>query len=118
MALDHARSGQVVALQPHAAAGLVAAAGARSHALFKSAQLEVMRLVLAAGSSLGEHSVPGELTLQCLQGSASVVADGSAQQLRGGELLYLRGGVAHSVRALEDCVLLLTLVLCGSSGGA
>lgn len=118
MALDHARSGQVVALQPQAAEPAFAAAGARSHALFKSAQLEVMRLVLAAGSSLGEHSVPGELTLQCLQGSASVVADGSARPLRGGELLYLRGGVAHSVRAVDDCVLLLTLVLCGRRDAA
>ncbi len=107
MALEHARSGDVVALPDLEAAPPCA----RSHALLKSGQLEVMRLVLPAGAAMPEHRVAGDLTLQCLQGAARVVAEGSARPLRRGDLLYLRGGSEHSVQALEDCTLLLTLVL-------
>ena len=42
--------------------------GARSHALFKSNDLEVMRIVLRAGQELPPHTVSGEITLQCLEG--------------------------------------------------
>ena len=37
-------------------------------ALFKTEELEVIRLVLAAGKSLPPHKVPGEITIQCLEG--------------------------------------------------
>jgi quercetin dioxygenase-like cupin family protein len=82
-----------------------------SSALFKSEQLELMRIVLASGASLPPHAVGGEITVQCIEGAAEVTLDDGAVTLRAGQLLYLPGGCRHGVRALADCSLLLTIVL-------
>ena len=44
-------------------------------ALFKSKDLELMRLVLLAGRSLPPHKVAGEITIQCIEGSIEVTAE-------------------------------------------
>ena len=64
MALQHASSGDVIDVRPYGAR----IDGAQSIALFKSTQLEVMRLVLPAGHRMPPHHVPGEITIQCLEG--------------------------------------------------
>lgn len=107
MALKHLLPMQPVDLQPPEA-GL---ADAKSVALFKSEQLEVMRLVLPAGRVLPRHRVDGEITVQCLEGDVVVHADGEQTALRAGQMLYLRGGVSHSVAASSDASLLLTVAL-------
>ncbi len=88
-------------------------AGAKSVALFKSEQLEVIRLVLPAGKSLPSHRVDGEITVQCLEGQVDIEADGRHTQLRSSQMLYLQGGVTHSIVASSDSSLLLTVVLRG-----
>lgn len=85
----------------------------RTSALFKSDQLELMRVVLAAGATLPAHAVAGEITVQCVEGAAELTLDDGAVTLRAGQLLYLPGGCRHGVRALADCSLLVTLVLGG-----
>ncbi len=108
MALPHTQPGQAVDVGPLGPA----LHEARSHALFKSAQLELMRLVLSAGSSLPPHAVPGEITVQCVEGSAELLLDdGAATVLQAGQLLYLPGGCRHAVRALTDTSLLVTIVV-------
>ena len=57
MALQHARQGQVIDVQPYGAA----IRDAQSIALFKSDQIEVMRLVFPAGHHMPTHKVPGEI---------------------------------------------------------
>ena len=107
MAIAHARPGQVVEVRPLGAR----LAQEKSAALFKSDDLEVMRLVLLSGRSLPPHSVAGEITVQCIEGSVDVTVDGASHVLRAGELLYLAGGVTHGVTALEDSSALVTLAL-------
>jgi quercetin dioxygenase-like cupin family protein len=117
MALEHAQPAQPWDVRPLGAA----IAGQASQALFKSRQLEVLRLVLPAGRSLPEHRVAGELTLHCLEGALAVEAQGATHRLAAGQLLYLPGGVPHSVRAEQDASALMTLVLAvdehGDRGG-
>ena len=67
MAIPHAEPGDVIDVRPLGPA----LAGARSHALFKSNDLEVIRLVLRTGQGLPPHGVSGEITLQCLEGRIS-----------------------------------------------
>lgn len=86
-------------------------AAEKTTALFKSADLEVMRLVLTAGKSLPPHSVPGEIMVQCLEGALVVTAEGRSHALGAGQLLYLAGGVIHGVTALEDASALVTIAL-------
>lgn len=107
MAIEHAQPGQPVDVGPLGPR----LAGAKTVALFKSAQLEVIRLVLRAGKALPPHKVDGEITIHCLEGRLAVGAGGSRQELAAGQLLYLGGGVAHDVQALEDASALVTIVL-------
>ena len=107
MATPHAAPGDAVSVAPFGPA----LAGQRTVALFKSAQLEVMRLVLPAGKSLPPHKVPGEITVQCIEGAIDITAEGRSHVLRAGELLYLEGGTVHGVTALQDASALVTVVL-------
>ena len=112
MALPHAASGQVVDLLGSKAAS------AESFALFKTRQLEVMRLVLPAGKSVPPHQVAGEITVQCLEGRLEFAAGGQTRVMRAGQLLHLSGGVEYGLTALEDACALVTFVLHGSAGTA
>ena len=107
MALPHAQPGQAVEIGPLGAR----LAHEKTVALFKSQDLEVIRLVLVAGSSLPAHRVRGEITVQCIEGTIDVTADGRSHVLRPGQLLYLAGGVTHGVAALQDASALVTVAL-------
>ncbi len=107
MAIPHAVSGQPVSVLPAADA----AADRQTVALFKTTELEVMRLVLLQGKSMPAHKVTGDITVQCLEGSIRFNSDGKEQVLKAGELLYLQGGVVHSLTALQDSCALLHIVL-------
>jgi len=107
MAIPHALPGQVVDVLPPGAN----LCDAKTVALFKSQDLEVMRLVLQAGKSLPPHKVPGEITIHCVAGAMSVTAEGAEHILRSGQLLYLRGSALHDVKALEDMCAIVTVAL-------
>ncbi len=107
MAIPHAAPGEPIDVRP-----LGARLGQeKTIALFKSDHLEVLRLVLPAGKSMPAHKVPGEMTIQCLEGQVAVTGDGPDTVLNAGELLYLRGHVVHGLSAREDASVLLTLAL-------
>ncbi|MES2126964.1 MAG: hypothetical protein V4463_06800 [Pseudomonadota bacterium] len=107
MALQHAVSGQKIALQR----GDDDIAHFTSVALAKTAHMELMRLVLPKDRQMPVHKVDGELTLQCLEGEIEVDAHGITTTLVAGEMLYLAGGVPHGVKAKVDAVALLTILL-------
>jgi quercetin dioxygenase-like cupin family protein len=107
MALPHATSGQLIDVRPigeHITAAI-------SNALFKTEHLELMRLVLPTGKTMPEHAVPGELTIQCLEGVVELHAHQKTQVLLAGDLVYLAGGEPHALRARENASVLLTLLL-------
>ncbi|MDM0047152.1 cupin domain-containing protein [Variovorax dokdonensis] len=104
MAIAHAVSGDVVDLRAPSSPD-------RTVALFKAPDLEAMRLILAAGKTMPEHSVPGSLTVQCLKGRIELVLPDRSPVLEAGQFAYLGGGVPHALRALEDSDVLVTLVI-------
>jgi len=106
MSLPHAASGDVIRLDP-LQSGL---RDALSYAIVRTPHLELIRSVLHRGRSVPEHQVDGELTLQCIEGRLKVHAHGRTMVLAPGELLFLEGGVPHSIAAEEDSSALLTLV--------
>lgn len=107
MAVPHAIPGQVIDVRPLGARF----SGEKTTALFKSNDLEVMRIVLQAGRSLPPHKVAGEITVHCLEGSMSITTEGKDHVLRAGEMLYLTGGAVHGALALEDTSALVTVAL-------
>lgn len=107
MAIAHTLSGQPTDVSPLGAA----LATARTVALFKTDELEVIRLVLPAGKSMPPHQVAGAVTLQCIEGQIDVTCEDGSHRLGAGQLLYLPGGVRHGVVGVEDASALLTIVL-------
>ena len=105
MALPHAAPGQVVDILGSKAAS------AQSFALFKTDEIEVMRLVLPAGKFVPSHQIAGEVTVQCLEGSFEFTADDEMRVMHAGQLLHLSGGTTYSLVALEDASALITMVL-------
>lgn len=107
MALPHAAHGQKFDIPRLGAAP----ADARSHTLFKTAELEVIRLVVHKDKELPPHSVPRPITVQCLEGSVAFTALGQTQELEAGQILYLEGGETHALRGITDAAVLLTILL-------
>ena len=107
MALQHAASGERIPLQR----GDDDIAHFTSVALAKTENMELIRLVLPKERAMPEHMVEGEITLQCLEGEIVCNAHGASTVLKPGEMLFLLGGVPHSVQANVDSVALLTILL-------
>jgi quercetin dioxygenase-like cupin family protein len=104
MALTHALPGEVVDLRP-----LGPALGrAKTTALVKSTQFEAVRLVLPEGRHVPSHSVTGQISLLCLEGQVTVHAHTDIS-LRASEWVYLDRGAPHSLTAILDSSLLLTI---------
>lgn len=109
MALPHAQPGDLIDIRPLGAA----LATHKTHTLYKSGALEVFRLVLPAGKAVPEHSVAGELTVQCLEGHIMFRLGERSTAMRAGELMCIPGGAQHALKALEDSSVLVTLQLAG-----
>jgi len=107
MAINHSLSGEAVNVLPLGEKLPVE----KTAALFKSEDLEVIRLVLAAGKSLPPHKVPGEITIQCIEGKIDVTAEGKSHVLSTGQLLFLSGNLVHGVVAIENSSALVTIAL-------
>lgn len=110
MALPHARSGDVVSLLPLREKIATTATAA----IIKAAQLEVIRVVLRAGQEMRQHDTPGEITVQCLEGEVEFHTGSSAHLLAAGDFLHLAPRAPHSLRALTDASLLVTIALAGT----
>lgn len=114
MSLHHAESGEIIDIRPLGnKLGETA-----SIALFKTAQLEAMRLVLAGGKEIQEHQVGGDFTLQCLEGVAELRAHGRTQILHAGEMVFVSANVPYSICAVQDASLLMTLARNPSGEGS
>lgn len=114
MALPHAQSGQIVSVRP-LGERLPQAVTA---AVLKAGQLEVIRVVLPAGKSMKEHQTPGEATVQCIEGVVAFSSEQGIQQLHPGDFVHLAPRALHSLQALEDASLLVTLCLRPVQGAA
>ena len=107
MAIAHATSGDLIHAQPLGSR----LPDVQSHALLKSEQLELIRLVLPAGKGLKEHRVDGEITIQCLEGVIELSTQTRTLSLKAGDLVFLSGGEPHGLKALEPASALLTISL-------
>lgn len=107
MALIHAQPFDVISLKP--LAGKLHEV--KTHSLLKTGQLQLMRVVMAAGQSMPEHHVAGEITVQCLEGKVLISTPGRSCALVAGELMVLPAHEPHGLKALADSSLLVTVLL-------
>lgn len=107
MAIEHLQSGQCVSVRPlgdqlH---------NAKTTALLKADQLEIVRIVLQAGKGMREHAAPGEITIQCIEGCMELRTPDAMHLLNPGDFVHLRAGAPHSLMARSDTSALVTMVI-------
>ena len=85
----------------------------QTKSLARESGVSVIMMAMEAGDAIEEHSAPGVVTVQLVDGHAILVADGETFDLRPGEMLLFQPGVVHNVRAEEQSVVVLTV-----TGGA
>ena len=79
-------------------------------ALMKTSDMEAIRMVLSKGKEITEHSVDGEMSVQCLEGKTEFDVGDEKHVLTSGDWLYLGRSQPHSLRVIEDSVLLVTIL--------
>ncbi len=107
MALVHAQPLDVISIRP--LAGRLPEV--KTHSLLKTDKLQLMRVVLAAGQTMPEHHVSGEITIQCLEGEVCVTTPQRSLSLTAGELIVLPAHAPHGLQAKTASSLLVTILL-------
>lgn len=102
----HIQSGEVVNLETLKGEMDVDA----SYALVKTDDMEVIRMAVRKGKTIDEHSVDGEMSVQCLKGDILFMVDGNARELTAGDWLYLEKKQKFSYSVKEDTILLVTIL--------
>ncbi len=92
-----------------------ASSGRSAHTVYGGHEHVLRQTVIAlvAGRELGEHVNPGEATVHVLLGRVRLDGDGHSWEGTRGDLLVVPDG-RHSLTALEDCAVLLTVAKHGS----
>jgi quercetin dioxygenase-like cupin family protein len=86
----------------------------RAVTLVKQGGMSLVLTHLHSGGTLQEHGAPGAATVQVLDGLVRVQIGDESLEAPAGRLVAFDAGVRHSVEALEDSTLLLTLVGAGN----
>lgn len=83
----------------------------RTVALIKTESLRVVFRAMREGSTVPTHKANGAITVQVLDGHIEFTADTQTTALRKGELLALRRGVPHSLKAMKRSAILITVAV-------
>ena len=81
-----------------------------TYALVKTSCMEVIRMALPHGKSVEEHTVGGEMSIQCLKGHIYFNIDGRAQELTKNDWLFLNKDQPFSYSVRSDTILLVTIL--------
>ena len=106
MTKGHVKSGEVINLNS-LREGMSEEA---TFALAKTEDMEIIRMVIPRGKSIDEHSVEGEISVQCLKGEVIFQMGGEARTLAENDWLFLDRNEPHALHAKQDTVLLVTIL--------
>lgn len=112
MSQGHVESGEIINLNT-LKDGM---AESSTFALVKTADMEVIRMVLPRGKNISNHSVEGEISAQCLKGEVLFQIGDEARTLSEDDWIYLRRNQPHALYAKTDSVLLLTILFSSGQG--
>lgn len=76
--------------------------------VFKTDKLTIVVVALHAGAGLLDNSVEGNLTIQVIDGKLTIAAPHGNIELYAKQVLTFHAGIRHSIKALDDSVLLMT----------
>ena len=104
---------------PHAFPGMAAElqlpdellSEADTFVLVKNEAFEAIRMAVRKDNEVcHNHHVPGPITIQCLKGCIALTADGETHSLKTNQWSFLPGGVPHTIKGIEDSLVLLTMI--------
>lgn len=72
--------------------------------------MELARLAFPAGGEFSSHSVSGPIVVHCIKGEIEFEATGTTTILKHDRLVYLNSDELHSIRAITNSVVLLTII--------
>lgn len=79
-------------------------------ALVQEKPLRAALFVFHAGNRLPDHHAPGPISIQVLRGHIVFsTEEGANEDMKPGDMLSLAAGIVHTVDALEDSAILLTI---------
>ncbi len=107
MSIQHFAPGEVINIRPYGNNFEEAI----SETLIRESHIEVFRFVLRAGKTTPEHTAAGAMTIQCIEGEVELDLAGDKRTLPALGLMYLSAGAAHTIKALADTTLLITILL-------
>ncbi|HEX2635533.1 MAG TPA: cupin domain-containing protein [Gemmatimonadales bacterium] len=85
--------------------------GHRQVSLVHRGPLRLVLFALEPGGELPEHRAPGHVVIHCLRGQIEVEALGARERMEANEALVLDPDVPHTVKALTQSEMLLTVCL-------
>ena len=106
MATHHAAPSEIVDLESWA----YDLPNNQTKVIVKTPKMELARLVFSAGDKFSDHKVSGPIVVHCIKGEIEFTVGGVVQNLKPDQLLYLLPDELHSIRAIEDAVVLLTII--------
>ena len=59
---------------------------------------------------LSEHTAPFDALVQIIDGTGTIIIDGSEHQVNAGELIIMPANVPHAVKAYDKFKMLLTMI--------
>jgi len=83
----------------------------RTVILLKTDSLRLIFRSFSEGASLPTHKAPGPITVQVLDGHIEFTAGTQTTPVRKGEVLALDSGIPHSVKALNNSAILITVAV-------
>jgi quercetin dioxygenase-like cupin family protein len=84
--------------------------GIVSRTIYSDPDVRVVLFSFAAGQQLSDHTASRPLTLQVVDGQATIGVGDERIDARSGTWLHLAAGTMHSVEATTSLTLLLTLL--------
>jgi len=80
--------------------------------IFKSKGMRLVLIALHSGAVMNANKGIGILSVQVLEGQIRFATKSQTTELSQGQMLALHEGIPHSLTAIEETTILLTLALC------
>ena len=77
--------------------------------VYKTDGMRIVLVALHEDAVMTRHTANGVISLQVLEGEINFITDGQSVVLKEGQIVALHKGEPHSVAAIKESVILLTL---------
>ena len=82
--------------------------------IFKTDVMRVVLIAMHKGAEMKQHTAPGVITVQVLEGHISFHTSMQTAELNTGQMIALHAGIPHSVFANQESIFLLTMAMSNS----